>query len=132
MHSVHDDITSLQSLVPAVRTASGNGTAVDTMGYQSLDAIILAGTIDLASGDETYSFKIQEATDSAFTTPVDISGATGTIVASNGVTRIRVDGLGSGVRLRYMRIVLTAAGTTPSIACSASFNLGRAFQNPVT
>jgi len=131
MHSVQDEIKVLASLVPATRTASANGTAIDTMGYQSLQAVILAGDIDLASGNETYDFKIQEATDSAFTTPVDISGATASVTADNDVKVIRVDGLGTGARLRYMRVVATLGGTTPSWPGAAVFNLGRAYQNPV-
>lgn len=130
MHSAIDNVKVLASLVPAVRTASANGSAVDTMGYQSVMAVISAGTIDLASGNETYDFKVQEATDSAFTTPVDISGATASVTANNDVKSIRVDGLGTGPRLRYMRIVLTAGGTTPSIAVDAVFVFLNPFQAP--
>lgn len=131
MHSVHDEIKVVASLVPATRTASADGAAVDTMGYQSLQAVILAGDVDLASGNETYSFKLQEATDSAFTTPVDIDGATTTVTADNDVKVIRLDGLGTGSRLRYVRVVATLAGTTPSWPGAAVLNLGRAYQNPV-
>ena len=131
MHSVYDEVKVLQSLVPATRTASANGSALDTMGYQSVMWVIQAGDIDLTTGDETYSFKIQEATDSAFTTPVDISGATATVTADNDVKSIRIDGLGTGSRLRYQRAVATLAGTTPSWPGAAIAVLGRAFQNPV-
>lgn len=128
MHSVYDEIKVLASLVPATRTASANGTGVDTLGYQSAQAVILAGDIDTASGDETYSFKVQESSDnSSFS---DVSGATTTVTADNDVKVIRIDGLGTS-RLRYLRIVATLAGTTPSWPGTAVFNLGRAFQNPV-
>jgi hypothetical protein len=114
-----------------VRTASANGTALDTLGYQSVEWVVLAGDIDLTTGDETYAFKVQEATDSAFTTPVDISGATTTVTADNDTKVIRVDSLGTGSRLRYQRIVATLAGTTPSWPGAVFANFGRAYQNPV-
>ena len=98
------------------------------MGYQSAMAVILAGDIDTASGDETYAFKVQESSDnSSFT---DITGATTTVTADNDVKVIRIDGLGEG-RLRYLRVVATLGGTTPSWPGSATFSLGRAYQNPV-
>lgn len=131
MRSVYDEIKVLASLVPAVRTASADGTALDTMGYQSVEWVVLAGDIDLTTGDETYAFKVQESVDSAFTAPVDISGATTTVTADNDVKVVRVDGLGTGARLRYQRIVATLAGTSPSWPGAVVANLGRAFQNPV-
>lgn len=129
MHSVYDEVKVLATLVPATRTASANGAAVDTMGYQSAMAVVLAGDIDLTTGDETYSFAVEECATSGGTYTA-ISGATTTVTADNDVKVIRIDGLGEG-RLRYLRVVATLAGTTPSWPGSVHFSLGRAFQNPV-
>lgn len=129
MKSVYDAILSLASLVPAVRTASADGSAVDTLGYNSAKLVIAAGDIDLTTGDETYVAKVQECATSGGTY-TDVSGATATITADNQVKNIRVDGLGTS-RLRYLRAVLTLAGTTPSCPSSAVFELGRAYKLPV-
>lgn len=128
MRSVYDNIKTRVSLVPATRTSSTNGTAVDAMGYNSAKAVICAGDIDLASTDETYAFKVQHSADNS--TWADVSGATGSVTADNDVVEIAVNGIGTSVN-RYLRIVLTAGGTTPSIPCSAVFELGRAFSNPI-
>ena len=128
MRSVYDAIKVLQSLVPAVRTASANGTGVDTQGYNSAVAVILAGDIDLTTGDETYAFKVQDSADNS--TFADVAGATATVTADNDVKYIRMEGLGITYR-RYVRVVATLAGTTPSWPGSASIVLGRAFTEPV-
>lgn len=128
MKSVFDAVKSIVSLIPAVRTAAANGTGVDTKGFNSAKAVISAGDIDLADADETYAFKIQDSPDNSAW--ADVSGATATVTADNDVKQIRIDGLGISVD-RYVRIVLTTGGTTPSIPCSAMIELGNAFQKPV-
>lgn len=128
MRSVYDNVKSEVSLVPLVRTASANGTGVDTMGYTSAKAVISAGATDFTSTDETYTFKVQDSADNS--TFADVSGLTTTITAANQIKNIRIDGLGTSVR-RYIRVVATLAGTTPSNAGAAIFELGRAYKNPV-
>lgn len=130
MRSVYDAVKSVVSLVPAVRTADANGTAVDTLGYNSAKLVISAGDIDLASTDETYAFNVEESADGS-TGWAAISGATASITADNQTANIRLDGLNQGTRKRYLRAVLDVGGTTPSIPCSAVFELGRAFREPV-
>lgn len=128
MRSVNDNIKVLASLVPATRTADANGTGIDTLGFNSAQAVIVAGDIDLASTDETYAFKVQDSADNS--TFADISGATTNVTADNQVKTIAIEGLGTSVN-RYIRVVLDVGGTTPSIPCSAVINLGRAFRGPV-
>lgn len=128
MRSVYDNVKTEVSLVPAIRTASANGTGVETMGYTSAKAVIVAGDIDLTTTDETYAFKVQDSADNS--TFADVSGLTTTVTADNQVKNIRVDGLGTSIR-RYVRIVATLGGTTPSCPVSAVFELGRALDNPV-
>lgn len=126
MRSIHDAIKFANSLLSAVFTASGNGSAVDTLGYNDVEVIIAAGTIDLASGNETYAFSVEESADGS-TGWTAISGATNTVTASNQNKTIRV----GKPSKRYVRAVLTAGGTTPSIAVSAIVALGNAFRKPV-
>lgn len=130
MKSVYDAVKFLASLVPAVRTASGNGSAIDTKGFGSAALTISAGDIDLTTGDETYAFSVEESADGS-TGWAAISGATASVTADNDVKLIRLEGLNTGSRKRYLRAVLTAAGTTPSIPCSAVFALSRAYNEPV-
>jgi hypothetical protein len=128
--TVAENIKPVASLVPAVRTANANGSAVDTMGYDNLEVVVSAGDIDLTDADETYSVKVQEGALSTLSDAADISGASVTITADNQLKTIRIVGLGTGSRKRYMRAVLTVGGTTPSIPLAAIFNLGQAHSNP--
>lgn len=130
MRSVFDAVKSLASLVPATRTANANGTVVDTKGFNTAKAVVSAGDIDLANADETYAFKVQHGDQSDGSDMADLSSATTTVTADNQVKNIRIDGLGTVVK-RYVRVVLTVGGTTPSIPCSAVIELGNAFSEPV-
>lgn len=127
MKSLYDAVKAVVSLVPAVRTASGNGTGVDTQGYNTAMVVINAGDIDLTTGDETYNFKVQDSADNS--TFADITGATAVVTADNDTKVIRVDGLGTSVD-RYIRVVATLAGTTPSCPSTATVLLGNGFNKP--
>lgn len=130
--NVARNVKPMQTLVPQVNTTVGatNGDAVDTMGFENLMALIVAGALDLVGLDETYTIKLQESIDAAFTAPVDIVGATTPVVAANTIKTIKLLGLGTGSRLRYVRAVLTNAGATVSIAIAVSLLLGQAHYNP--
>lgn len=99
----------------AAVTASANGTAID---FQLTDGpvtlMVAAGTIDTASGDETYAYKIQES-DTSSGTFTDISGASVSVTASNTCVAVTTV-LRSK---RWLRVASTLAGTTPSIIASA-------------
>ena len=129
MHSVFDAVKSEASLVPETRTADANGDAIDTQGYNSAKLVVSAGVIDRDDGDEGYSVRVEEsdASDAGF---ASVDGLVAVITASNQVKNVRIEGLGTS-RKRYLRAVLDAGGTTPSIACSAVFELGHAFSEPV-
>lgn len=128
MKKLFDNVLVAASLVPAVRTADANGTGVDTRGYRDGMVVISAGAIDLASTDETYSFKVQHSDDNS--TFTDISGATNTVTAANQVKEIRLADLNVTIK-RYVRVVLDVEGTTPSIAGAAYVVLGSAASNAV-
>lgn len=128
MKNVYDNIKVLASLVPASRTASANGTGVDTQGYENGMVVVSAGDIDLTTGDETYAFKVQDSADNS--TFADVSGLTTTVTADNDVKLIRLTGLGANIR-RYVRVVATLAGTTPICPVEAFVLLGNAFKKPV-
>lgn len=130
MKTVADNIKSIASLVPATRTSNTDGSVVDTMGFDNLEVVISAGDIDLADGNETYAVKVQEGAASNLSDAADITGASVTVTADNQLKTIRIIGLGTGNRKRYMRAVLTVGGTTPSIPLASIFNLGRSHSSP--
>lgn len=63
-----------QTLAPAARTASANGTGVDLRGYESATVLIESGTIT----DGTHTPKLQESDDN--TTYTDV--AAGDLIGS--------------------------------------------------
>lgn len=123
MRKVFDNILAVASLVPATRTSSGNGTAVDTRGYHDGMMVVSAGDIDLTTGDETYVFTVEESDDGS-TGWAAISGVSVAITADNQVKEARLADLNGGTRKRYLRAVATLAGTTPSAPCVAHIVLG--------
>ena len=82
MKKVFDNIAIAQSILPDVITASANGSAVDTLGYNDGMVQILAGTIDLASANETYTFSVEHSDDGS-TGWTAVSGLTNTVTANN-------------------------------------------------
>lgn len=129
MRSVYDAIKSLFSFRPSAQTATANGTAVDTQGYNSLACTLEVGAVSGTS--PTLDVKLQES-DTSGGTYTDISGATFTqVTAANSSQVIRLDGLNTGSRKRFIRAAATIAGTTPSFTLAANLLLGRAFREPV-
>lgn len=130
MHSLSQEIKVVKSVAPAVYTSAATGDVVDTLGFNTLVALISVGAIDLTSGDETYTVKIQEGAAANLSDAADISGASVTVTANDQHKKIALNDLGSSARKRYIRVVVTPAGTTPSIACACPVVLGRAFNGP--
>ncbi len=130
MHSLSQEISVQPSVLAATYTSAGNGSVVDTLGFNTLVAIVTAGAIDLTSTDETYTVKLQEGAAANLSDAADITGATVTITAANQQKKIALNDLGSSARKRYIRAVITPAGTTPSIAVAVPIVLARGFNNP--
>lgn len=128
MRSVFDSILSKFSLRPQAVTANTNGTGVDTQGYNSAVATIEVGAVSGTS--PTLDIKIQDSADnSSF---ADVTGLTFTqVTAANNSQVLRIEGLNTSTRRRYLRAVATVGGTSPSFTCAASILLGRAFKGPV-
>jgi hypothetical protein len=109
----------------ATRTASGNGTGVDlgagyapSGGGQPMQAVISFSALDRAQGDETYSFRIEDSPDNSTWTARSADRTT----AQEGFTSNGASGvftIGANIVQRYVRIVWTLAGTTPSITFTA-------------
>lgn len=106
------------SLAPAAAIiASTNGTGVDLLDAEGpVHAVVVSGATDFTTTDETYSYKLQES-DTSGGTYTDIPGATGSVTEANSVVFI---GDGSLRTKRYVRVVATLAGTTPSTIVGAA------------
>lgn len=103
----------------AAITASANGSGIDMqLSDGPVHLIAMAGATDFTSGDETYSWKLQES---------DTSGGTYTdITSSNGTSSVSTTAANTAVYLsvntrlkRWVRAVVTIGGTTPSIVPAA-------------
>jgi hypothetical protein len=128
MRKLFDNVKTIVSFVPAVRTADANGTGVDTQGYSDAMMVVNAGDIDLTTGDETYVIELEESDDNS--TFTDVTGFDVTITADNEVDLVRIPEL-NVTRKRYLRAVLNVGGTTPSIPLNVNFVLGGYVSGPV-
>lgn len=97
------------------RTASYNGTAFDTIDYDGTIKVITHAGLP-AGTTETLDLKIQES-DTSGGTYTDISGATAAQITTTAASReINVDVSASK---RFIRVVGTIAGTSPSYTVSS-------------
>ena len=103
----------------AAITASANGSGIDMqLSDGPVHLIAQAGATDFTSGDETYSWKLQESADNS-TNWTDLVSSNGTSSVSTTAANTAVY-LSINTRLkRYVRAVCTIAGTTPSIVPAA-------------
>lgn len=127
MKSVYDAIKAAFTIRAVTATATATGTGVDTLGYNSAAVALEVGVVSGTS--PTLDVKIQDSADNS--TFADVTGLTFTQVTATGNSQIlRVDGLNTSTRRRYLRAVGTIAGTTPSFAFGVEILLGRAFRLP--
>lgn len=119
---LYPHLAPLPSLAPAARTASANGTGVDLANYDAAVALIHAGTWT----DGTHTFELQDSDDNASFTAVADAYLSGTEpVVSSAPTASQVYRVGyHGIR-RYLRVVVTAAGTTTGAVYGASIVRGK-------
>jgi hypothetical protein len=90
----------------------GAGFAPGGRGTQ-VAAALLVTAVDRTTGDETYSFVLQQSNDnSSF-------AAVGVAVSVSAIGMHLAKGI---ITQRYVRVVLTAAGTTPSVTYKAWLN----------
>ncbi len=106
-----------QSLAPAARTASANGTGVDLQGVEGARVDVNFG----AWTDGTHTPKVQESDDnSTFTDAAagDVLGTFTAVSSSAGQNAVQsVAYLGSK---RYIRVVMTVAGATTGALSGAT------------
>ena len=132
MRSIIDNVQSLKVISAQELTSTKTSDAIDTMGFNTSMLVLNIGAIDHTTGDETYVAIITECNtddgqfaDSGLVLPIITKAA-----VENKIVEQAIDGLGTS-RKRYIKLVLTLAGTSPSIEVSATLELGRAYKQPV-
>lgn len=118
---LESNVDFVQSLAPASRTATANGTGVDLQNYASAFALISAGAAGGTS--PSFTFEVQESDDNSTFTAVadaDLQGDEPVITAGDEVHRIGYKG-----GKRYIRVAITAvSGTSPTLLCEAGIVRG--------
>jgi len=109
------------------KTASFNSAWLDLgRGYspgglgQAVAGVVSVTALDTGSGNETYSFVLEEAAPDANGDPD--AGTVRAIGAALAVTATGLKVTKGFVTTRYVRLALTAGGTTPSITYTGQLN----------
>jgi len=121
-----EQLSELAKIVPAITITAGaagtstplNGATLDMAGYAGVMIVVTFGAI--VSGAVT-SFKVQQDTDSAFGTPVDLLGS-GQTIADTADDTIFVSDLFKPTK-RYVRVVVARA-TQNATLCAAYYVYG--------
>lgn len=129
--SVYTNVTARQSLAPAARTATANGTGVDrNVGadmHRTAMVVVSTGTIT----DGTHTIEVQDSDDnSTFTAVADqfLQGTEPAIGVADDDTVFFIGYI--GVR-RYLRAVTTVSGATTGGVYGALVLLGEPRRGPV-
>jgi hypothetical protein len=121
-------VSVAQSLTPAARTASANGAAVDLQGYESAMVVFCFGTVT----DGTHTPSLEHSTDNSNWAACDgnsLNGDFAAVTSSGGSGTVQKIGYRGGYR--YVRAVLTAAGTTSGAVAAAQILRSHPAQQPV-
>ena len=125
MHDIHSIAKAVPAIVPAVKTAAGEGSSIDVQGFGSLLFVINTGAI---AGDGDFGVVVQDSANGsewANVDDVDVQGAIPATLAATNAYRVGYTG-----SKRYVRLALTKAGGT-SIALGAVAILGHPAVAPV-
>lgn len=108
---LHDTTTKTANFnTPALDL--GAGFAPGGLGLP-VGGVVQVTAIDIADGNETYTFVLQESADNvtfAAASPSTAAGTTGAHAVRGRITK------------RYVRLALTVSGTTPSVTFKAWLN----------
>lgn len=121
---------NFRSRTAAAVTATGQSAGIDlnalNLAYwdngeipaRELDVAIVVTAVDFTSADETYTISVEVATDSAFTSPVQVA-ATSVLGIGAYTLCVDMDSVRTLGAHKYMRVKHTVGGTTPSITYTA-------------
>lgn len=124
MLDLKNRIEQKNSLAPAARTATANGTGVDLANREGAVVAFHSGTIT----DGTHTPKVQESDDNSTFSDVGAADQIGTLanIASNAIQEVGYIGT-----KRYIRAVVTVSGATTGGVYSAVAILGGAKKQPI-
>src|SRR6185369_13100905 len=120
-------LSELAKIVPAITITAGaagtstplNGATLDMLGYTGVMIVVVFGAI--VSGAVT-SFKVQQDTDSAFGTPVDLLGSNQTIVDTADDT-VFISDIYKPTK-RYVRVVVSRGTQNATVGSAGYFVYG--------
>lgn len=121
----YSNVAALPAIVPAVKTAAGDGITIDRQGFDALLFVINTGAV---AGDGDFGAVVQESangSDWSAADADDVLGTTPGTLAANSAYRLSYIGA-----KRYVRLALTKEGGT-SIALGAVAVLGLPHMAPV-
>ncbi|MEW2631792.1 hypothetical protein AB0903_09065 [Streptomyces sp. NPDC048389] len=124
---IKNHLEPAQSLAPAARTASANGTGVDLANFDAAAVVVDAGVWT----DGTHTFEVQDSDDNAtFAAVADefLDGTEPVIDAADEDAQIYTVGY-HGIK-RYLRVIVTVAGATTGAAYSAAVYRGKGRVKP--
>lgn len=131
MRDAYNSVTLRETLAIATRTASANGTSVDraTNGSMFQDAMVVVHTGVITDG--THTVDVQESDDNTAWSSVAASELQGTepVIAAADDNKLFV--IGYKGQKRYLRVVLTTAGTTSGGTLGATVLLANPRVAPV-
>jgi len=116
-------ISTVQSLAPAARTATANGSSANLQGYNSAVAVVSFGVVT----DGTHTPKLQESSDNSTFTDVAAADQNGSFAAGTSNSIQRVGYIGA---LQYVRVVMTISGATTGAVSAAEIIEGHPSQAP--
>jgi hypothetical protein len=129
-YDLYNEINAVQSLKPAARTSTANGTSADLQGYESVLIEINAGSWT----DGTHVFEVQESDDDSAFTAVDSSELQGDEPTVDGAADDdQIYKLGYQGDARYLRVIVTVSGGPGTgLVAAATIFRGHYYRPPVS
>jgi len=143
MRDLHSNLGLIQTLDPAVTSASRAGAPVDRQGFESVEHVVLIGISgDTLSGVNSISLQLDESEDGSSWSPViNDSHVLGASIDGAGIFAVIDEGAEDGFPrsigyvgdARYSRVQVVLAGThTNGTPVGAMAFLGHANIKPVS
>lgn len=127
LRDINARINPALTLSPAARTATANGSTVDTQGFGSAAFVVAFG----AYTDGTHTPSAQHSDDGTTWTTCAATEIDGTFTAvSSAGGANTVQRVGYLAAKRYLRVVMTIAGATTGAATTALIVRSHASQQP--
>ena len=129
LRDIHSHLGPAQSLAPAAYTSDTDGSGVDLRGFDSAMVLIDVG----AYTDGTHTFEVQESDDDSNYTAVadaDLQGTEPVVDGAGAATQTYK--IGYTGDSRYVRVVVTATGTSSGAVYGGSVIRSHAHQTPVS